>query len=154
MEIKVQYVRDLERNVYQQMYNLNYRADGLMRAELVAARRPRCGWEYKNYRVVYMMDEDVVAGWCLFMPSQFPQLVRPLFISGIPQKVHMSEKVVSMYFWTRAKYRKQGIGSKLGAYASMLCAQEELGACKVHPHDHKSRKMMIRIANAGYELQE
>lgn len=156
MEIRSQFVRELPRDIYLQMYSLNYRRDGLMRDELVSARTTKNAWQYMNYRVIYFIENNLVLSWCLFMPGAAERYTCTLarFGSLAVPRTQRLEKVVDLYFWTRAKYRKQGLGTKIGIYATHLCTQLQLGVCKVHPHDYGSRKMMIGIADAGCTVRE
>ena len=153
MQIHIEYVRGIKTPIYKQLYSLNFRADGLMRGALVLARRsknPKA--EEYNYQAVYMLDGDTVVAWCMFMPSAYDKYTRKLAHVGENPHVkttRLDTKVVELYFWTRKQYRGNGYAKKIGTFAAHTASKMGLGVCKVHPWDHKSRKLMESLETAS-----
>lgn len=146
MKICVSLIRDLPVDLYKQLYSLNLRERGMMREALVAARRckDKDAPEY-NHSVIYAAIGDLVISWCIFMPEGRKMYTRKLAHLNDTYMKHppvLQEGVVSLMFWTRAAYRKQGLAKKLGTYAAHHAQKLGLGVCKVGPWDKKSRLLM------------
>lgn len=146
MKICTYLIRELPDALYQQLYSLNMRERGLMRDSLVAARH--CKHEKAetyHYEAICMMEGDLVISWCLYMPSQVKLYARKLahYGAGLPHHIPvLQDKVVSVYFWTRAAYRGKGHGKTVGTFAAHYAQKNGFGVCKVAPWDKKSRILM------------
>ena len=131
-------VIDLPKEVYKQLYSLNYRTNGLMRSELVYGRKtPGC-----EYYVTYAIDSaGQVKSWVLAMKNEHMVYARPLTKPGSRPKDHVLMKdVYSLHFWTRKSCRRQGIGGSI--FKTLKENLPSDAVFKVFPHDGASHNFM------------
>lgn len=131
-------VIDLPKEVYKQLYSLNYRANGLMRSELVAGRKDP---SYEYY-VTYAIDaEGEVKSWVLAMKNQYDVYARPLTPEGSRPRDHqLMSNVYNIHFWTRKSCRRQGIGGSV--FKTLKESLPADAVFKVFPHDYSSHNFM------------
>lgn len=116
-------VVNCNREIYNQLYSLNFRSYSLMRKALVEAKKYNTGW------VSYIIDNNnKVLAWSMICKFKIINKYKMFFPNAF-----------EIYFYVRKKYRKMGLGKRLYIACNKICSDNNK-RMKITRHDEISKQ--------------